>query len=90
VHGRADFDVIIRAGYKINVILEGVNYKTADHCFSTICVVAIHTVNFLEITLILQPAFSDVKIGPAHIHGNKLLMALQEITLLLFLFCLKR
>jgi len=31
-----------------------------------------HIINFLEITLLLQPARSDVKIGPAHAHGNRL------------------
>jgi len=30
-----------------------------------------HTVNFLKITLILQPARFVVKIGPACAHGNR-------------------
>jgi len=34
-----------------------------------VCGVAI---NYLEITLILQPARIDVKIGPARAHGNRL------------------
>jgi len=43
------------------------------------CNIAIHTIKFLEITLILQPARSDVKIGPvrAQLHtayGNRLIL----------------
>jgi len=34
---------------------------------------AIHTVNSVEITLILQPDLGDVKIGPAGEHGNSYL-----------------
>jgi len=34
-----------------------------------------HTVNFLEITAIIQPARYDVKIGPARVHGNRLFVA---------------
>jgi len=37
----------------------------ADQRFNTICDVAIQTVNCLKILLILQLAFSDVKIGQA-------------------------
>jgi len=40
--------------------------------FHTFCGVAIHTVNSLEITLILKPARSDVKINLARAYGNKL------------------
>jgi len=37
-------------------------------------VFAIQTVNSLEITLTLQPAFSDIKIGPGRAHGNRYLI----------------
>jgi len=36
------------------------------------CLVAIHTVNFVKTTLILQPAHSDVKSGSARTHENRL------------------
>jgi len=38
----------------------------------TICDVAIHTVNSLEITLILQPDRNDVKIGPTRSRENRI------------------
>jgi len=50
-----------------------VNCNSTDHSFYAICSVAIHTLNSLEITLILQPARSDVKIGRARTHANGLL-----------------
>jgi len=50
-------------------------YNTTDHCFHTICGVAIHTVSSLEITFILQPRRSDVKIGLARAHENRLLVS---------------
>jgi len=43
-------------------------YCNATYCIKTmVCCVEI---NSLEITLILQLALSDVKIGPARAHGN--------------------
>jgi len=56
---------------------------TNHDCFYTICGVVIHAVNFLEITLILLPARSDVKIGPTHAHGNRLLVDLTALILIL-------
>jgi len=41
---------------------------TADHCFYTICGVAIHTVNSLKIYVDFATGPSDIKIGPAHAH----------------------
>jgi len=38
---------------------------------TTVCGLAI---NSMKISLILQPAGSDVKIGPARVHGNRLLL----------------
>jgi len=54
------------------VYFQGVCCNTVDHYFHTTCGVAIHTVNFLKITLILQPARSDDNIVPAHAHENRL------------------
>jgi len=61
---------------------QGVYCNPADHRSYTICGVAIQTVSYsLEVTLILQPDCSDVKIGPirsdvkislAHALGNRL------------------
>jgi len=50
---------------------QGVYCNTTDHCFYTIWF-AIHTINSLEITLILRPPRSDVKVGPNRAHGNRL------------------
>jgi len=45
-------------------------YCNTTNCVKTmVCSVAI---NSLEITLILQPARSDVKVSPARTHGNRL------------------
>jgi len=49
---------------KINIYFQEFYCNTTDHCFYRICVVAMHTVNFLEITLVLQLTRNDVKIGP--------------------------
>jgi len=45
------------------------------HCFIRICDITIHSGNSLEITLILELALSDVKIGPARAHGNGLFVS---------------
>jgi len=42
------------------------------YCVYTICDLATPAANSLKITLILQPAHSDVKIGPARAHANRL------------------
>jgi len=47
-------------------------FNTTVHCFHTICGVAMHTVNSLEITFILQMASSDIKISPAGAYGKRL------------------
>jgi len=62
---------------------QGVYQNTVDHhfyvtlqhhrpLFYTIHGVAIHAANSLKITLTVQRARSDVKIGPAHAHGSRL------------------
>jgi len=72
----ADFDLWI--GCKIMVISKEFvatlqtfvftyNIATSPTIY-TICIV-IHTVNSQEITLILQPACSDVKVGAVSAHG---------------------
>jgi len=48
---------------------------TMAYVKTMVCSVAI---NFLKITLILQPACSDVEIGPARALGNRLLETLME------------
>jgi len=45
----------------------------SNYAKTMVCNVAI---NSLEITLILQPARSDVKIGPNRAHGSRLFVSL--------------
>jgi len=79
---RTDFDVTtgklqnqgyFQRGY-FQTIVCTYNIATPQTIVFTQSVVwqAILTVNSLEITLILQPTWRDVKIGPARSHGNRL------------------
>jgi len=76
---RADFD-ITTGRCKIKIIFKEY-YNNINHRVYTSCDVATMqdiTVNFLEITLILQAVLSDVKIGSSCARGNRLILSLHQ------------